>query len=76
MTPLTQELADRSSRKDGEKAGDARPDFERCQLAFVQLGNLIDRHVRLAGQVFDGSLVRGAFARMRGRERPVHGSLS
>ena len=76
MTALTHYLSDLPDREDGEKAGDARLGFERCQLAFVQLDNLIDRHVRLLGQVFDGSLVRGAFAGMRGREKPVHGSLS
>ena len=76
MTVLTQYLSDLPDREDSEKAGDARPDFERCQLPFVQLGNLIDRHVRLAGQIFDGALVRRAFARMRGRGKPVHGSLS
>ena len=76
MTALTQYLSDLPDREDGEKAGDARPDFERCQLAFVQLDNLIDRHVRLSGQIFDGALVRRAFARMRGRGKPVHGSLS
>jgi len=76
MTALTQYLSDLTGREDGEKAGDTRTDFEHCQLAFVQPGNLIDRHVRLSGQGFDGSLVRGAFARMHGRGKPVHGSLS
>src|SRR5437667_12292318 len=65
-----------SSHEDGEKASDARPDCEHCQLAFVQLGNVIDRHVRCLGQGFDGSLVRGAFARMRGRGKPAHVSLA
>jgi hypothetical protein len=46
-----------SSNEDGEKASDARPDCEHCQLAFVQLGNVIDRHVRCLGQGFDASLV-------------------
>jgi hypothetical protein len=53
-----------------------RSDCEHCQLVFVQLGNVIYRHVRLVGQGFNGSLVRGAFARMRGRRKPVHLSLS
>jgi hypothetical protein len=61
-----------SSHEDGEKASDARHDCEPGQLVFLQLGNVIDWHVRLAGQGFDGSLVRGAFARMRGRGKPVH----
>jgi hypothetical protein len=65
-----------SSHEDGEKASDARPDCEHCQLVFVQLGNVIDRHVRLAGQGFEGSLVPGAFARMCGRGKPVHVSLA
>ena len=45
MTALTQYLSDLPGREDGEKAGDARPDCERCQLAFVQLGQL-DRSAR------------------------------
>jgi hypothetical protein len=76
MTALTQYLSDLPGREDGEKAGDARTDCERCQLAFVQTGNLIDRHVRLLGQGCDGSLARGASARMHGRGKPVHVSLS
>ena len=76
MTALTQYLSDLPDREDGEQAGDARTDFEPGQLAFVQLGNVIDRHVRLSGQGFDGALVRGAVARMRGRGKPVHVSLS
>lgn len=76
MTALTQYLSDLPGREDGEKTGDARTDFKHCQLVFVQLGNLIARHVRFSGQGFDGSLVRGAFARMRGRGKPVYGSLS
>ena len=76
MTVLTQYLSDLPGREDGKKAGDTRPDFEHGQLAFVQLGNVIDRHVRLSGQGFDGSLVRGTVARMRGRGKPVHMSLS
>lgn len=66
MTVLTQHLPDLPGCEDGEKASDARPDREHCQLVCVQPGNVIDRHVRLAGQGFDSSLVRGAFARMRG----------
>ena len=65
-----------SSHEDGEQASDARPDCEHCQLVFVHLGNVIDRHVRCLGQGFDGSLVCGAFARRRGRGKPVHVSLS
>ena len=76
MTTLTQYLSDLPGREDSEKAGDARTDFEHCQLVCVQLGNLIERHVRLSGQGFDGALVRRAFTRMRGRGKPVHGSLS
>jgi hypothetical protein len=76
MTALTQYLSDLPGREDGEKAGDARTDGAHCQLAFVQTGHLIDRHVRLLGQGFDGSLVRGASAGMRGRGKPVHMSLS
>jgi len=46
MTTLTQDLADLASRKDGEKAGDARTGCEHGQLVCVELGNLLDRHVR------------------------------
>jgi hypothetical protein len=35
MTVLTQHLSDLSGREDGEKASDARPDCEHCQLVFV-----------------------------------------
>jgi hypothetical protein len=66
MTALTQYVADFPDREDAEKAGDACADCEHCQLAFVQLDNLIDRHVRFSGQGFDGSLVRGAFVSMHG----------
>ncbi len=66
MTALTQYLSDLPSREDSEKAGDARTDFEHCQLVCVQLGNVIEGHVRLSGQGFDGALVRRAFTRMRG----------
>jgi hypothetical protein len=69
---LTQYLSDLPGREDGEKAGNARTDCEYCQLVFVQLGNLNDWHVRFSGQGFDGSLVRGAFARMRGRGKSGH----
>jgi hypothetical protein len=65
-----------SSHEDGEKAREARPDCEHCQLAFGQLGNVIDRHVRCLGQGFEASLVRGAFARLRGRGKLVHVSLA
>jgi hypothetical protein len=76
MTALTQYLSDLPGREDGEKVGDARSSCEHCQLAFVQLGNVIERHMRLLGQGRDGSLVPGAFARRRGRGKPVHASLS
>ena len=48
MTTLTQDLADLASRKDGEKAGDARTGCEHGQFVCIELGNLLDRHVRLA----------------------------
>jgi hypothetical protein len=60
MTTLTQDLADRSGHEDGEKAGDARTGCEHSQFACVELGNLLDRYVRLAGQGLDGALVRSA----------------
>ena len=72
MTALTQYVSDLAEREDAEKAGDACADCKHCQLVFVQLGNLIDWHVRFSGQGFDGSLVRGAFARMRGRGKSGH----
>ena len=76
MTALTQYISDLPGREDGEKVGDARSSCEHCQLAFVELGNVIDRHGQLLGQGFDGSLVPGTFARRRGREKPLHTSLS
>jgi hypothetical protein len=75
-TALTQELSDLPGREDGEKAGEARTDCKDCQLALVELGNVLDRHVQLAGQGFDGSLVCGAVVRMRGRGQTGHISLS
>jgi hypothetical protein len=53
MTTLTQDRTDLPDREDGEKVRDARPDCERCQLAGVELGNVIKRHVRFAGQGLD-----------------------
>jgi hypothetical protein len=76
MMALTQYLPDLPSREDGEKTSDTRTDGERCQLAFVEFGNLINWHVRLLGQDFDSSLVHGAFARRRSRGKSVHVSLS
>ena len=76
MTALTQYLLDLPHREDGEKAGDACSGCEHGQLVFVQLDNVLDRHVRLAGQGFDGALVCGAFARLCGRGKPAHMSLS
>lgn len=76
MTTLTQNLSDLPDREDSEKAGDAGTDCEHCQLVCVQLGNVLDRHVRFSGQGFDGALVRGAVARLRGRGKPVHMALS
>ena len=76
MTALTQYLSDLPGREDGEKVGDARSRCEHCQLAFVQLSNVIERHIRLLSQGCDGSLVPGTFARRRGQEKPVHTSLS
>jgi hypothetical protein len=76
MTALMQYLSNLPHREDGEKASGARPDCEPCQLVFVELGNFIDRHVRLSGQGFDGALMCGTFARLRGRGKPVHVSLS
>jgi len=46
MTALTQYLSDLPGREDGEKVGDARSSCEHCQLAFVQLSNVIERHIR------------------------------
>ena len=63
MTGVAARSPDLPGRENGEKAGDARPDCEHYQLVCVQLGNVIDRHVRLSGQGFDGALVRGAFRR-------------
>jgi hypothetical protein len=76
MTALTQDISDLPDRKDSEKAGDTRTDGEPCQLVCVQPGNVLDRHVRFSGQGFDGALVRGTVARLRGRGKPVHRSLS
>jgi len=76
MTALTQYLSDLPGREDSEKVSDARTNCERCQLAFVELGNLINWPVRLLGQDFDSSLVRGTFAPGRGRGKPMHMLLS
>ena len=73
MTTLTQDLADLASRKDGEKTGDARTGCEHGQFVCIELGNLLDRHVRLAGQGLDGALVRGAVVGMRRRGKQSHG---
>jgi hypothetical protein len=74
MRALTQDLADIPDRENSEKTGDVRTSCERGPLAFVQLGHVIDRHVRFSGQSFASSLVRGALARRRGRGKFVHGS--
>ena len=75
MTTLTayRDLADLASRKDGEKASDARTGCEHGQLVCVELGNLLDRHVRLAGQGLDGAIVRSAVVGMRRRGKHSHG---
>src|SRR4029434_6479180 len=73
MTTLTQDLADLASRKDGEKAGDARTGCEHGQFVCIELGNLLDRHVRLAGQGLDGALVRSAVVGMHRRGKQSHG---
>jgi hypothetical protein len=49
MTALTQYVSDLAEREDAEKAGDACAGGKHCQLAFVQLGNVIDWHVRFSG---------------------------
>ena len=72
LTVLTQYVSDLAEREDAEKAGDARTDCEHCQLAFVQLSNFIDGHMRFLGQSFDSSLVWGAFVKRRGRGNSVH----
>ena len=63
MTALTQELAHLPGRENSEKAGDMCPDGEPGQLPGVELGNIVNRQVCLAGQNFDGALVCGAFSR-------------
>jgi hypothetical protein len=73
MMTLTQDRADRAGREDGEKAGDARPGCEHGQCACVELGNLLDRHVRLAGQGCNGALVRSAVVGRRRRGTHSHG---
>jgi hypothetical protein len=50
MTALTQYLSDLLGRGDGKKAGEARPDYEHCQLAFVGRCRLQQRSRSLAGQ--------------------------
>ena len=50
MTALTQYLSDLLGREDGKKAGEARPDYEHCQLAFVGRCRLPQRSRSLAGQ--------------------------
>ncbi len=73
MTTSTQDLADPSGREDGEKAGDARTGCEHGQFECVELGNLLDRHLRLAGQGLDGALVRSVVVGMRRRGKHSHG---
>jgi hypothetical protein len=73
MTTVTQDLADLAGRKNGEKASNARTGCEHNQFACVELGNLLDRHVRLAGQGLDGALVRSAVVGMRRRGKHSHG---
>jgi hypothetical protein len=73
MMTLTQDLADLAGRKDGEKVGDARTGCEHSPFACAELGNLLDRHVRLAGQGLDGALVRSAVVGMRRRGKQSHG---
>jgi hypothetical protein len=63
MTTLTQERADLPGREDGQKARDARPGCERCQLAGIELGYVIERHLRFAGQGLDVSRVHMAVVR-------------
>ena len=63
MTTLTQDCADLPGREDGEKARDARPGCERCQLAGVELGHVIERHMRFAGQDLDVSRVHSIVVR-------------
>jgi hypothetical protein len=53
-----------------------RTNCEACQRAFVELANMIDRHVRLLGQGVDGSLVPGALVGRCRRAKPVYMSLS
>jgi len=53
-----------------------RTNCEAYQLAFVELGNMIDRHVRLLGQGVDGALVPGALVGRCRRAKPVYMSLS
>ena len=76
MTALTQYLSDLTDREDGEKAGDACTACEHCELVCIELGHLIDRHMKLPCQGFNGSFTREAFTRMRGRGTPAHVSLS
>ena len=58
MTTVTQDLADLAGRKNGEKASNARTGCEHNQFACVELGDLLDRHVRLAGQgLKDGMMI-------------------
>jgi hypothetical protein len=63
MTTLTQDGADLPGHEDGEKARDVRPGCECCQLTGVELGHVIERHMRFAGQGLDVSRVYSAIVR-------------
>ena len=73
MTTLTQDRADCAGREDAEKAGNPRPGCKHGQFAGVELGHLLDRHVRLSGQGLDGALVRSAVVGMCRRGKHNHG---
>ena len=63
MTTLTQEGADLPGCEDGEKARDAHPGGEHSQLACVELGYIIEQHMRFAGQGLKVARVRRAGVR-------------
>jgi hypothetical protein len=63
MTTVTQERANLPGREDGEIVRDARPGGERGQLAVVELGHILERHVRFAGQGLEVARVRRAVVR-------------
>ena len=64
MMTVTQDRANLPGCEDREKVRDARPGGERGQLAVVEVGHILERHVRFAGQGLEVAHVRRAVVGM------------